>query len=658
MAMRACVACVLALLLSISGAAAQQAVRLQPGQVVEATVPAGGKLVYHLDLPEGHFVAGRVEQDGVDAMVTVIAPDGGRLLRVSRVGRGGPEAFTFATRSSGSHRIEVEPANAGQGGALRVRLTRSEPVATTPAGRVDQAAAYLGEDTPGVVVGVIRGGELVFVRGYGAADLTHGVPFTPETPTNIGSTAKQFTGFALALLASRGALTLDDDVRRYIPELPDFGSTITLRHLLTHTTGYREFINTLLIAGRQVLEGDFIAPDEMIRVVKRQPALQNEPGAEFNYNNTAYNLAALVVERVTGRPFAEWMRDEVFLPLGMTRTWVRASPARIVPRRSTGYTVGDGGFREVRDLHGAPGAGGIYTTPADMARWVRNFRTAGLGGPEVIRELTTSFVLANGSPTNYGLGLFLDTDRGLRRWHHGGSDIGHNSTFIYYPDLDAGYVVFSNYQGLPGGIAGVVADAFFGEHMTPEQRPAGAAEVTVPAATLRSYAGSYTMTTLGGIIVTVELQDGQLRLQVAGQPVLPLRPISMTTFEVVGAPARVTFNTAADGSVEGITIHQSGDHPGRRLAVERPAVDLAGFAGRYFSAELETFYDLAVEEGRLVIRHLRFGPVALTHTEGDSFTGTLPVTSVVFQRDDRGNITGFEAGNGRARGILFEKVTR
>jgi hypothetical protein len=132
----------------------------------------------------------------------------------------------------------------------------------------------------------------------------------------------------------------------------------------------------------------------------------------------------------------------------------------------------------------------------------------------------------------------------------------------------------------------------------------------------------------------------------------------MTTFEVVGAPARVTFNTAADGSVEGITIHQSGDHPGRRVAAERPAVDVAGFAGRYFSAELETFYDLAVEEGRLVIRHQRFGPVALTHTEGDSFTGTLPVTSVVFQRDDRGNITGFEAANGRARGILFEKVTR
>ena len=160
-------------------------------------------------------------------------------------------------------------------------------------------------------MGVIKGGKLAFVKAYGAADLTYGMPFTPETPTNIGSSSKQFTGFALALLASRGKISLDDDVRKHIPELKDFGKKITVRHLLTHTTGYREFINTLIIEGRQVLEGDYIAPDEVIKVINRQPTLQNEPGAEFNYNNSAFSLATIVVERVTGRPFSEWMRDEV-----------------------------------------------------------------------------------------------------------------------------------------------------------------------------------------------------------------------------------------------------------------------------------------------------------------------------------------------------------
>ena len=663
--MRACITGSFALVLLCSGSVhAQQSSRLQVGPAVPATLATDGTLRYELTLPNKHFVAGRVDQDGVDATVTITGPSGKRVLRAARVGRRGPETFAFATDTAGRYLIEVTPATAGKGGAVRVQLTRSEPVATTPVGKVDQAAAQLYKDTPGAVVGVIKGGKLSFVKAYGAADLTYGMPFTAETPTNIGSSSKQFTGFALALLASRGKLSLDDDVRKHIPELKDFGKKITVRHLLSHTTGYREFINTLIIEGRQVLEGDYIAPDEVIKVINRQPTLQNEPSAEFNYNNSAFSLATIVLERVTGRPFAEWMREEVFLPLGMTKTWVRANPGQIIPGRSAGYIVGEGGFREVRDLYGSAGAGGIHTTPGDVAKWMRNFKTGELGGPAVIKEMTTSFVLTSGSPSNYGYGVFLDTNRGLKRWQHGGNDVAHSSTFVYYPDLDAGYVVFSNYQGVPGGIANVVAEAFFGEHMTaPAQRATANATSTsgvdVPAATLQRYAGKYEMTTLGGLLLTVELQGGQLRLQLPGQPALPLRPTSMTAFEVVGAPAQMTFNTVANGAVEGITFQQDGtQHPGKRVVEKATVVDLTSFAGRYFSEELETFYDLSVEGGQLVIRHRRFGPVALTHTSGDSFSATLPVSQVVFQRDAQGNLTGFEAGNGRARGIIFKKVSR
>lgn len=658
--MKACIMGSSALfLLCVGGAHAQQAPRLQVGTPVRATLAAGDTLRYELDLPKSRFVAGRVDQDGVDATVTITGPAGKRVQRAARVGRGAPEAFAFATDTAGRYVIEVVPATAGKAGAVRVQLTRSEPVATTPEGKVDQAAAQLYKDTPGAVVGVIKGGKLTFVKGYGAADLTYGMPFTAETPTNIGSSSKQFTGFALALLASRGKLSLDDPVQKHIPELKDFGKKITVRHLLTHTTGYREFINTLIIEGRQVLEGDYIAADEVIKVINRQPALQNEPGAEFNYNNSAFSLATIVLERVTGRPFSEWMRDEVFLPLGMTKTWVRANPGQIIPNRTIGYIAGDYGFREVRDLYGSAGAGGIYTTPSDAAKWMRNLKTGELGGPAVVKELTTTFMLNDGKPSNYGYGVFLDSTRGLRRWQHGGNDVAHSSTFAYYPDIDAGFVVFSNYQGVPGGIATVVADAFFGQHMTaPAQRGTANANasVDVPAATLRRYAGKYEMTTLGGMLLTVDLQGGQLRLQVPGQPALPLRPTSTTSFEVVGAPAKMTFNSAADGTVEGITFDQGGLHPGKRV-VEK-VVDLTGFAGRYFSEELETFYDLSVEGGKLVIRHRRFGPVALTHTSGDSFSGTMPVSQIVFRRDAQGNVTGFDAGNGRARGIVFTKVAR
>src|SRR5690242_19662529 len=239
----------------------------------------------------------------------------------------------------------------------------------------------------------------------------------------------------------------------------------------------------------------------------------------------------------------------------------------IVPGRSIGYIAGDGGFKEVRDLHASQGAGGINTTPADVAKWWRNFKTGELGGPAVIKELTTSFVLNDGKPANYGKGLFLDSTRGLRRWQHGGNDVAHSSTLVHYPDLDAGYVVFSNYQGVPGNIANVVADAFFGTYMTAPPRPAATATtaasgIDVPNATLRRYAGKYEMTTLGNLVLTVELQGRQLHLQVPGQPSLPLRPTSMTSFQVVGAPAQITFNMAADSTVEGITFNQGGQHPG------------------------------------------------------------------------------------------------
>src|SRR5687768_6234849 len=591
--MRACMMGGFAILLLCVGVShAQQSSGLQVGTPVRATLAANDTLRYELNLPKNRFVAGRVDQDRVDATVTITGPAGRRVQRAARVGRGGPETFSFAfaTDTAGVYLIEVTPAAAGKGGAVRAQLTRSEPVATSPQGKVDQAAAQLHKDTPGAVVGVIKGGKLSFVKAYGAADLTYGMPFTAETPTNIGSSSKQFTGFALALLASRGKLSLDDDVRKHIPELKDFGKKITLRHLLSHTTGYREFINTLIIEGRQVLEGDYIAPDEAIKVINRQTTLQNEPGAEFNYNNSAFSLATVVVERVTGRPFAEWMREEVFLPLGMTKTWVRANPGQIIPRRSIGYIAGEGGFREVRDLHGSAGAGGIYTTPGDVAKWLRNLKTGELGGQAVIKEMTTSFVLNDGKPSNYGYGVFLDSTRGVRRWQHGGNDIAHSSTFVYYPDLDAGYVVFSNYQGVPGGIAGVVADAFFGQHMTASQRATAAGTtVDVPAATLRRYAGKYEMTTLGGLLLTVEMQRGQLQLQVPGQPALPLRATSTTSFEVVGAPAKITFNTKADSTVEGITFEQGGQHPGKRV-IEKPPADLASFAGRYFSEEMETYY--------------------------------------------------------------------
>jgi CubicO group peptidase (beta-lactamase class C family) len=559
---------------------------------------------------------------------------------------------------SGARPAPTQPGHeARPAGAQADAATHS--VTAAQAAAVDSIMTSFDRTTPGAVVGVVRNGELVFARGYGMADLSHGVPFDAATITNIGSTAKQFTAFGILLLQQRGQLSLSDDIRRHIPELPDFGPVITLRHLLTHTSGYREFINLLYLAGRRIGDGDHIARSDVIDVVQRQPRLQNDPGAEFNYNNTGYALLATVIERVTGSDFGTWMAQEVFRPLGMNDTQVRLGDGQIIPRRAAGYIPDGEVFRDARDIGAAAGAGGVYTTVADLARWLRNFRTAELGGREVIGAMTTPNLLATGAPTQYGLGLMIDTAGGLRRWHHGGGDTAHRSHFYYYPDLDAGYMVLSNHAAFPAAVPGRIARVFFGEHMTAPPMaavPAAAEAHIVPPAALDRYVGRFALDAAPAFIITFTRHEEGLRAQGTGQPAFPLRALSDTTFLIEQVQARITFHVDADDRVDRITLHQNGDH-GARRAAEEPAPDPHQFAGRYFNAETETFLTLAVADGQLTARHRLYGPLTLNHAGGDRFTGPLPVTEAVFQRDAAGRVTGFRvSAGGRTRDVHFERM--
>jgi CubicO group peptidase (beta-lactamase class C family) len=543
--------------------------------------------------------------------------------------------------------------------------------ADSPGERVDRIMADLqGSDTPGAVVAVVKQGEIVFQRAYGMANLTHGVPFTLETRTNIGSTSKQFTGFAVALLASEGRLSLDDDVRKHLPELPDLGETVTLRHLLTHTSGYREFLNALAMGGWRLEDADYIHRREIVGVVQRQPAFQNSPGAEWNYNNTGYALLAMVVEKVTGETFGAWMASHVFGPLGMTETMVRAHPGQIVPRSAQGYAQErESGFREVSDIGAAMGAGGIYTTVGDLARWMSNLGTGDLGGREMLEQMTTPYVLTSGDTTTYGFGLMMDRDRGLRRVQHGGADAAHRSHFAYYPDLDAGLMVLSNNAAFPGTINAEIAEVFFGEHMELGEAPveADAEEPSImdPApfdlatfdpASFDVFVGRYELEIQPGFILTFRREGDRLLTQATGQPSFEITPTSDSTFALSVVGASVTFHRDEDGAVTGLTLHQNGHHAARRLPEEGSAPDLSPFAGRYYSAEFETYYTGVVEEDALVLRHRRRDPVNLTHASGDTFNGSFPLVEVVFERDESGGITGFRASNVRARDVFFERM--
>ncbi len=546
--------------------------------------------------------------------------------------------------------------------------------AETPQARVDALMApYSSPESPGAVVAVVRNGEIVFQRAYGMANLTHQVPLTVDTRGNLASTAKQFTAFAVALLAEQGRLGLDDDVRVHLPELPDLGEAVTLRHLLTHTSGYREFLNALAIGGWRIEDLDHISTREALEVVRRQPELQNSPGAEHNYNNTGYVLLAKVVERVTGQPFADWLRDNVFEPLGMTATVVREHSRQLVPGAAQGYApVGDDAFNDAPDMGGGLGAGDIYSTVGDLARWMTNLGTGDLGGRAVLDAMTTRNVLTTGDTTMYGLGLYVRTVRGLRMIEHGGGEMGHQSAFRYYPDLDAGLIVLSNHGRFDGSIPGRIAEIFFGEHMAPRQAPAAATpppaepvaaatEDVDPAsydpASFDIFAGRYSVTIQPGMALSFRREEDRLLVEPTGQTVLEMTPTSDSTFTVPEAASAVTFHKDPAGTVTGLTWHQGGmDFEARRLPDDEATLDLAAYEGRYYSAEFETYYTVTAGDDHLVVRHRRRDPVTLRHGHGDAFVGAFPLVQVEFERDEHGNVTAFRAGNIRARDIRFERV--
>ena len=658
----------LALLLA-SSAHAQNARPLAIDMTQSGTLAADGADQYTLDLDAGTFVSGAADQRSVDVVVTVTGPDGAEVGAFDASARG-PEWVQFQAERAGTYTFIVAPFE-GAAGDYALTLDRAEPLATTPAGRVDQMLArFDGDDRPGVLVAVVEDGEIVFETAYGMANLTHGVPMTLDTRTNIGSTSKQFTAFALTLLADRGQLSLDDDVRDHLPELPDLGATVTVRNLLTHTSGYREFLNLLALAGRRIDTGSYVDRAEIVSMIQRQPALQDAPGTVFNYNNSGYALAAMIVERVTGETFPDWMAENVFRPLGMAHTVVRADPTVIVPNSAQGYLRGDDGrWHDAVDLYGAMGAGGIYTTVGDLARWMTNYDTAALGGPDVIREMTTPTVLAGGDTTDYGLGLFIDEVGGQRRFHHGGADNAHRSMVEFFPDLNAGVIVEFNAPENATGFADRIAQTFFEDRFTSE--PAATAEVDVEAAAFDDalfddYEGRYALDVAPTFVLAFRRDgEGGYLTQATGQQELEILPTSDSTFALTAVEASVTFHRDADGVVRSATLHQNGDNRATKLGVDPMAeavpTDLGDYAGRYVSAELDVAYRLAVEDGALVA-HLpnTVEAFAARETTPDTFLvsayGGFPIT-LSFRRDAAGAVTGFEAdAGGRTRNVLFERA--
>jgi CubicO group peptidase (beta-lactamase class C family) len=506
-------------------------------------------------------------------------------------------------------------------------------------------ADYDKPATPGCMVGVLRAGEIAYSRGYGRANLEHDVPFTTRTVFDIGSTSKQVVAAAIVLLAQDGKLSLDDDIRKHLPEMPDYGTPITIRHLLTHTSGLRDYINLMLLGGWQF--EDLTTPAQALDVVRRQKGLDFEPDTEFSYSNTGFFLASLIVERASGKPLGTFARERLFQPLGMTATRYMDDHAAVVPRRATGYEPAGDGFKVSVSDWEQVGDGAVQTSIDDISRWDANFYTAKLGGRALIDALTTVHRLKSGAPTTYGLGLFVDEYRGLPVVRHGGSWAGYRAELLRFPAERLSIAVLCNRgEADAEARADRVADVVLEGRFSKPVPPAGARPQPADTRPLTKFAGVYWNPERMEIL---RLATGEHGLGLVGAS--ELRPLADTGEGTYGTSSlRLRFVDASPRRVERLGRGGSVTALTAAEAWNPDAATLDLYTGTWVSEELQTRWAIERDGDALVVKDLRSTPRRWTPAVRDVFTSSFVVIQFV-PRD--GAIDEMVVGAGRARGMRF-----
>jgi CubicO group peptidase (beta-lactamase class C family) len=409
-------------------------------------------------------------------------------------------------------------------------------------------------DSPGAAVVVVKDGAVVYQHGYGYANLEHRIPITPQTSFDVASVAKQFTGLAVAMLIQQGKLSLDDDIRKHLPDVPDFGKPITISNLLHHTSGLRDWPETLSLSDMD-MEGP-ISLDVILEMVRRQRELDFAPGEDFSYSNTGYNLLAAAVAKVTGQSFRAWCEANLFRPLGMKHTQVCDNSAEVVPDRADCYSPGEKGkFRRVNSQLSAQGSSSLFITAEDMGKWLLNFETALVGGRTALEMMRQPGKLKGGAVVRYGFGLDLGFGPDSGKFHgspmirHGGSWAGYRSFVIYIPEKRFGVAVLSNTGDMnEAGLAVKVADLYLGNSPAKRSDPPSketpvksdpaidAPKLKLPELTpdhLAAYVGDYWSEELR-VAGRIEIQDGKLASRQRSGNWVYLTPTGTDRFDADG----------------------------------------------------------------------------------------------------------------------------
>ena len=505
-------------------------------------------------------------------------------------------------------------------------------------------------DSPGCAVGVVRDGKVVFARGYGLADIEHQIPISTKTVFNLHSLSKSFVAMSVVMLVKQGKLSFDDDVRKYIPELPDYGKPITIRHLLQHTSGLPDVENLIQNVGWR--DDERITQEQLLELIVHQKALNCPPGEAFSYTNSVMVLLPLVIKRVTGKTMREFMQENIFTPLGMKNSQYRDEPRTIIQNRANGYHEDkDRGYVQSRSASNA-----VFTTVEDLARWDQNFYTGAVSGKEVFDWMQTPTKLPSGELTGHGMGLYLIDYRGQHAIYHGGDGGDGHTMFAQFPALRFSVIVLSNASNasamnLAIGVMNIFLQKEFEEAERRQSSGGGGntqaassphASVPIPISQLEQYAGTYFSTDGSPMVRRFVVKEGVLKWLRDNGKQTHLIALGAGRFQVEGDTTIYDFRSPkANAPMQLKRVIEGNRTRTFEKVKETPTtVSATTYAGRYYSDELDAYVDFIARDGKLFYRWPRQAELdALEPIFTDGFRDESNCF-FHFTRDAKGQITG------------------
>ena len=521
-------------------------------------------------------------------------------------------------------------------------------------------------DSPGCALAVIRQGQVIYQRGYGSANLDFSIPNSAKTVFNIASVSKQFTAMSIALLARQGKLSLDDDIRKYLPEFPQYQSPITIRNLIYQTSGIREYSHLMQAAGIKFQDA---SEEDIFRMLTRQKDLNFKSGDEYLYSNSNYFLLAQIVKRASGKSLREFAEANIFKPLGMVNTGFHDDGSEVITNRATGYASrSDGGFSvdTVASYH--IGDGGLLTTVDDLLLWDNNFYNNKLGGgAELIQEFLAPGTLNTGAKTDYAFGLDVETYKGLKLFGHDGVYNGFSASMIRFPEQRFSVFCLCNLMSIQSAsLARQVANIYLADEF--KQRETGSSNknalpelkvVQVPEKELAAVAGSY-FASANNNFRRLYVKNGKL-IYSRGTSESELAPLGNNRFVMLGTPDRVeiSFQAPRPGAPLQMITAVNGEVAMTHSSVEPAAYNssqLLEFAGSYYSSEIDATYTILMQDEKLVLRRRNVdGVTPLVDQYADVFSAAGTGT-ITFTRNAQHRVTGFFLSTARVRRLRFDKT--